>query len=156
MLNKAVHSKFFVFVEAAFLMSWLSNLANSDAMVCVYVLSCILGVLAIYDNYLHDFKLSLTQISVIFAVSVFASTSVIAANYRLFSPASDILVLFNLICSLLGGAFLVLNLLIFLFNRLTEDALTLFCGKSSDAARIFYISFFGICFIYFLLSILVI
>ena len=136
------NSKLMVLIESAFIMAWLSNLAGTDAIFCVYVLCGIAGIYTLYDNYRNDSRFhSRFELGVITLFGALFSVVVALANYRIFSPVSDLLVVFNLFCSLLGGFAVGFHILLAAVRRIPENVSeNRTSGK--DAVKYFFTSFF--------------
>ncbi len=122
------NKKLWVFVQAAFLMTWLGCLADTDAMFSVYALCGILCIFCLCDNSIKDRYrpdnglLSLIILSAVFSLLVFM------ANYPLFSriwymdslyyPTNLIKNGLNAICTLIGGFFVAYQISLYLIYNI--------------------------------------
>lgn len=110
-----------VVFRSFFLYIWLTVLAElsvTDTYYSVYLLCAILGVFCLYDNYKTGRSCQGRKKWVLWIFSALFSSSVVFANYMLFTPLSVLQNLFEACCCLMGGFFLGEAVLLYLVDRL--------------------------------------
>ena len=143
-----LYSKSSIIIQAAFIMSWISNLAHTDAMFSVYAFCCIIGIFSLCDNYSKQCRRDSFEYLLVLAMSVLFSIATIISNYAIFSPLTDLLILFNLGCSFIGGTILSFNVLLAILKRIPISCVTSHVDISSYChIKVFTLSFLSISFI---------
>lgn len=142
-----LYGKPHVFINTAFIMAWLSNLVDTDSMFSVYALCAFIGVFSLCSNYYRKPVLTRGASFVLTGISCLFSFATILANYPVFIPLSDPLVLFNMCCTFLGGIVLGYEVLACVFDRFPYCVLSE-CYPSKNATirsfLVFFISIFVI------------
>lgn len=144
--------RIWVFVQSAFVMTWLANLASTDSLFSIYALCGILCVFCLSDNvakrrYRPEFGfLSLIIVSTIFSILVFA------ANYSLFAkiwymdslyyPTNVLKNGLNAICTLIGGFFVAYQIILFLVFHIPKVTTSRRDGKK--VRSVFLLVFFSV------------
>lgn len=113
------NKKLAVILQAAFVYAWLTNLAQTDSYLSVYLLCGAIGLFCIYDNYKNPFfGLDHRRLRSVLICSAIFSLATILSNYPVFEPVTALLSWFNIICSFLGGWAAGMNVLLCLLHRL--------------------------------------
>lgn len=123
------HRQTVLWIQILFIYAWLtvlSVLSGTDTYYSVYLICGIAGLLALLDNYkcVRGGHSKRGNVAVLAIFSVLFSLAVVFANYALFEPLSVLQNLFDMVCCLLGGAFIGYQVLWCLMRRLplgTED-----------------------------------
>lgn len=145
--------KQFVLIPVLFIYIWVTNLIDTDSFHTVYVLCALLGIVCVFYNYRSNaFVTPKTRLGIVLLAAVF-SVATLIANYPLFLPASELLNLFNIVCSLVGGFFLGYHVLLCGVTRLPlpldntkrirPTAFFLLCWGSIAAVFLLYLFFVG-------------
>lgn len=139
----ASFSNCLILIESAFIMAWLSNLIKTDAMYCIYALCGIAGIFSLCFTHHYDMDMKKAEFVVVFFSSVFFSFLVILANYAVFSPLNDLIVLFNLICSFIGGIIVALNILCCILYYISKN--NFHAVQVHDSRRTLHVFFVSWC-----------
>lgn len=146
-LDKKSIYKLLLLLECAFIAVWISNLIHTDSVYFVYALCFAMSIFCLIDRYLHRYYISKSEFILIIFPSLFFSFITIIANYELFSPVFDLLNLFNLTCSFIGGFFLAYNILIYIYNKFSTTKFYEIPDFKYNPLIIFFLVFISIFFI---------
>ena len=147
--------KIWIVIQAAFVMAWMSNLANTDALYSIYALCGIMCVFCMADNFHHQrMKPDHGVISVVLMAMLFSSVTFLA-NYNQFCkvwymnslsyPTNIIRNGVNSVCSLIGGYFVAYQILLYIlanFPVLVSDK-----QEQKWSWKVFFFVFLSVAFI---------
>lgn len=129
-ISKGFKSKIRLLIQLFLVVSWMNNLALTDAYVSVYALCTAIAVIAISYNFQHQTFVTGKRELPIFVLSALFSLSVVLANYPLFQmvrPSESVSAstnaffnIYNGISTFLGGLVVGYHTQVLILNRFSK------------------------------------
>lgn len=122
------------------ILTWLTNLKDTDSYYYIYCLSACAGTFCLYENYRQRYvREKHTTVGCMWLAALFSILTVLA-NYGLFEPMYSLKNVFGIVCCLSGGWVIGMNCLEHLLREFPKK-LPEYRGGKHDPGKIFGVSF---------------
>lgn len=151
-LNVESRKKFFVFIQFALIVSWVSHLVYTDSYFSVYALCCTLAVACLFDNYHNNYNMGKLAVVLNLTISSLLSLAVTLANYPIFQrlrnmnvismSTNQFLNVFEAVLTFAAGIVVFYQIFLYIVNRFpVEGGSSKNCASGMYPGRIFLASF---------------